>query len=85
MIKDFQEKKLAAWFDALEQRILSRSPNPVKYIVGDTLTIADLVLGALAFTHLFNDNSSKQKDLLPTLENRNPTLLMYFRGLGVEF
>ena len=58
-LKNFFDKDLPNWFDTIEGKLLSKSPNEAKYIVGDFLTIADLDIAAFGFTHIFNEASPK--------------------------
>ncbi len=59
LVEEYKEKIIPQWLGDLEKRLLNKGPNKSKFMVGDSLTIADFHLLSFALTHVFNENSLK--------------------------
>ncbi len=82
LFKVFFGTTVPAWLNILAKRLASNSSK--KFIVGDSITIADFALAAWAYTIYINDLSQAKDSVRPLVE-AHPELDAYFKGLGEIF
>ena len=81
LFKVFYETTFPTWLDIIQKRLTSNTSQ--KYIVGDKLSIADILLAAFAYSRFLNEKNANKDVQLPIVEGY-PALLAYIKGLGEE-
>lgn len=79
LFKAFYEGAFTKWVAVINKRVSENTNH--KYIVGETLTIADFSLAAIAYSTFYND-ANPSKDVQAEIVAKYPVAEAYFKGLG---
>ena len=79
LFADFYGKTLPSFVESIQKRLEGNTTQA--FIVGESLTIADFALAAVAYSSFLNENNPSRADQLAIVE-KYPVALAYFQGLG---
>ena len=75
----FYEGYFTKWFGIIDKKVAENTCQ--SFIVGDSITIADIGLAAVAYSTFYNE-ANPSKEVQAAIVAKFPTAEKYFKGLG---